>query len=56
MNVKDTAKAIKALGPSCRRQDGEWRINIAPYREETAYYTDDADDALATAQRMVAGA
>lgn len=60
MNAKQTQRAIRALGLSCVRIDGEWRINYPALpgashdREDTAYYTEDNRDALATAQHMVA--
>lgn len=56
MTVKQTIKAIRALGLTCTRTThGEYRINLLMSNggtEDTAYYTDDADDALGTAQFM----
>lgn len=58
MNVTQTRNAIRALGLSVVRSDGEWRINFPPMpgashdREATAYYTTDNDDALGTAKDM----
>lgn len=60
MNVKQTQAAIRALGLSAVRIDGEWRINFPALpgashdREATAYYTEDNDDALGTARYMAA--
>jgi hypothetical protein len=58
MNSSETMKAIKALGLTVARTDGEWRINYTKLpgmthdREATAYYTEDNDDALGTAKAM----
>jgi len=56
MNVKQIKEAINELDLSARYRDGEWRINYrAPHgTEATAYYTQDNDDALATAKAMAA--
>jgi hypothetical protein len=54
MTVKDTMKAIKAIGCSVRRTDErEYRINVPNGTEESAYYTTDSDDALKTAWAMI---
>lgn len=51
--VKDTMAAIRALGNiTVNRRDGEWRVNFRGEDENTAYYTNDADDALGTAKLM----
>lgn len=53
MTQKATIKAIRALGLTCTRTAyGEYRINLRKGTEATAYYTDDADDALATARYL----
>lgn len=46
-------RVVRALGLSIRRTEhGEWRINLRGGTEDTAYYTDNAEDALNTA-RMI---
>jgi hypothetical protein len=52
MTVQETKQAIRALGLSVSRIDGEWRINIPNGTEGTSYYTENNDDALCTAQAM----
>jgi hypothetical protein len=54
MNVQQTRQAIRALGLSVVRVDGEWRINLPNGKEATAYYTSCNEDALGTARAMVA--
>ena len=53
MNVKQTLDAIRATGATVSRKDGEWRVNAPKGTEATAYYTEDAEDALLTAQAMM---
>jgi hypothetical protein len=55
MTVVETMKAIRALGLTVRRSDGEWNINYRGGRPATAYFTTDNDDALAIARAMIAG-
>lgn len=53
MNQKQTLSAIRALGlTAARTAAGEYRIT--PGGEASAYYTTDADDALATARAFAA--
>ena len=60
MTIKETLAQLKALG--CKaRWDMDWKEyritlpNLSHEREEAiAYYTDDADDAIATAAAMIA--
>ena len=49
----DAIAAIRATGASAKYQDGEWRVNVPGGSEATAYYTNDADDAINTARRMM---
>lgn len=49
------AKAIRALGLTVSRSDGEIRVAFKG-NESAAYYTDCPEDALATAQHMAATA
>lgn len=49
----DTFRAIKSLGMTVRKTEyDEFRVNIKGGTEATAYYTNDLDDALATARQM----
>lgn len=52
----DTFKAVqasvRAMGLTVRKREGEFRVNYANGREETAYYTNDAEDAVNTARAM----
>ena len=45
-------KAIRDLGMTVHCCDGEWRVNFPNGKEATAYYTDDAQDAVDTARAM----
>jgi hypothetical protein len=54
VNINQTKQAIRALGLTVYRVDGEWRVNYQGGKEATAYYTDDAQDALDTTRAMVA--
>lgn len=51
---KETMQAIRELGLSCTINDGEFRVAYRiPHNEASAYYTDDAEDAIGTAKAMV---
>lgn len=59
MNVKTTLAAIRNVGMSASHRDGEYRISYPAHempsmtrREETACYTNDAQDAIGTAISM----
>ena len=60
MTVKQTISAVRALGCSCiRTWHNEFRVNLPEARggsEATAYYTEDAEDAIDTARAMLARA
>lgn len=43
---------LRPLDIVVTKTDGEYRVNFRKGREETAYYTDDIDDALASGHRM----
>lgn len=46
-------REVKAVGlVATRTECDEWRVNYRGGSEATAYYTDDADDAVATARAM----
>lgn len=53
---RPTLAAVKAelrpLDIVVKKTDGEYCVNFRKGREETAYYTDDIDDALASGHRM----
>lgn len=52
MTINQTLKAIKALGLTARYNPEyqEYRINIPNGKEATAYYTNDSEDAIKTAE------
>lgn len=54
MTVNETIIAIRAIGDgktmNARECGGEWRVSPVGGSEAGAYYTNDADDALATAK------
>jgi hypothetical protein len=52
--VAETTAAIRATGASVKRVDGEWQVNVPGGTEATTYFTDNAEDALATARAMMA--
>lgn len=52
--VKGTLAAIRAIGCTASHRDGEYRVNLRGSTEATASYTDDAADAIGTAQVMIA--
>jgi hypothetical protein len=51
--VRETVAAIRATGATVSCRGGEWRVNVPDGTEATAYYTDDAEDALGTARVMM---
>jgi hypothetical protein len=51
--VKGTLDAIRNIGMKIRYKDGEFRINHPHGDEDTAVYTDDAEDAINTAHAML---
>jgi hypothetical protein len=56
-SVARTKRAIRNLGLSVRRVDGEWRVALPGNDQEaSAYYTTDNADAYHTAHRMAAHA
>jgi hypothetical protein len=48
MTLQEAKTIAKAHGFTIRHRDGEYRVNLIDGKEETAYYTDDRDDAVAT--------
>ena len=52
--IKETILAVRAAGCSCSRtREDEYRVNLKGGDEATAYYTQDAEDAIDTARAMV---
>lgn len=49
--VKETATIIRSLGLTVARDGREWRVRI-PGAPEADYFTDDNEDAIATAKHM----
>lgn len=52
MTQHDMMQRIRDLGMTVSVKDGEIRVNYKGGKEETAYYTNDRDDAVVTAQSM----
>jgi hypothetical protein len=49
----DAMSAIREMGAKARFRDGEWIVNVPGGTENTAYYTNDPEDAIATARHMM---
>lgn len=54
LRFTETRVALKVIGVTLTRKDGEFRVNLKGAAEATAYYTTDLDDALGTGQHMAA--
>lgn len=52
MTRADYLVTIRNMGLSAKRVEGEYRINYIDGKEATAYYTDNAEDAIGTATLM----
>lgn len=52
LTLKTATALLSEMGFSLRKRDGEFRVNIHNGAEETAYYTDDIQDAVDTAKHM----
>ncbi len=48
--TKDILAAMRRLGVTITYRDGEYRVNYLAGKEATAYYTNDGEDAVLTAQ------
>jgi hypothetical protein len=54
LTLAQARAALAQLGLVLKKTEwGDYRINWPKAREETAYYTDELDDAVATGKRMV---
>ena len=54
MHWSQIRNSIEAMGMKVTRgMGGEYRVNFPGGTEDTAYYTDDAQDAIGTARLMV---
>jgi hypothetical protein len=53
MTDKELYTVVRQLGMKITKTDGEYRVNFRYGKEATAYYTNDRDDALNTANAMV---
>lgn len=56
MTLRDAKAILRTYHMTLRHKDGEYRVNFAGGSEATAYYTNDLDDAFATAKSMRAKA
>ena len=52
MTIKQAKEELKALDMTLRKRDGEYRVNFREGNEDSSYYTDDINDAVATAKHM----
>lgn len=52
MTKRDVFNKIRAMGLSCAYFEGEWRIAYKGDMD-SAYFTPNAEDAIATAKQMV---
>jgi hypothetical protein len=52
MNLLEAKRELRACGMTIRRRDGEYRVNFVGDCEALAYYTNDIEDAVATAKLM----
>jgi hypothetical protein len=53
MTLAEARRILSSRGIVLRHQEGEFRVNYVRGREETAYYTNDLDDAVRTGLVMV---
>lgn len=53
MTIEEARRILSSRGIVLRHQEGEFRVNYVRGREETAYYTNDLDDAVRTGLVMV---
>lgn len=52
MSLLAARERLKRCGCTITKTDGEYRVNVKGGMEATAYYTNDIDDAVSTAERM----
>jgi hypothetical protein len=50
MTMKQARTALQEIGYTIKKEDGEYRVNLSGGNEATAYYTEDLNDAVNTAQ------
>jgi hypothetical protein len=53
ITLKQAQGRCRSLGVVLTRVDDEYRVNVKHGCEDTAYYTNDIDDAISTAEVMV---
>lgn len=52
MTLAEAKKLVRVYGCTLREKVGEYRVNLLGGSEDTAYYTNDLDDAVETARLM----
>ena len=52
ITLKDAKELLRAYALTINKKDDEYRVNYLGGKEETAYYTDDIEDAIATGKMM----
>jgi len=55
MHYRVAQHILAAEGMSLRHNDGEYRVNFRNGTEDSAYYTNDLQDAVDTGRSMAAG-
>ena len=50
--LTETQKLLQSINMVLTKKDDEYKVNYKNGKEETAYYCDELDDALGTAQAM----
>lgn len=53
MTLEQAQEQASRLGMSISKRDGEYRVNFKFGTEDTAYYTDDLEDAVGTVVAMI---
>jgi hypothetical protein len=54
--IKQATAECRSIGMTLRKVDDEFIVNFRNGKEATAYYTNDIEDAVATARAMISAA
>lgn len=52
LTIATVREQLGNVGITLRKRDGEFRVNVAGYTENSAYYTNDLEDARDTGLEM----
>jgi len=55
MTLKEAKSRLTKIGVTISKKDGEYRVNMKGGKEDSAYYTNDIDDAFGTGVAMAKG-